>query len=216
MGVVLHSPGTATEHRPAEGLRVVVAARFDREKGHRYALEAVAHLKRAGFHVALTCVGDGHSRAAMEKYAGSLDVRDRLQFPGTRDHQQLLTELREHRWDVALLPSIETVGYREGIPVFLIEAMAAGIPVIATETGGIRELLEGGAGILIPQRDAIAIAAALERLATHVELRRRLGNAGMRRVRDQFMIESTVSALLDAIASGTHAGTLDAVASAGR
>jgi len=103
---------------------------------------------------------------------------------------------------VALLPSIETCEDREGIPVFLIEAMAAGVPVVATNTGGIPELLESGGGILIPQRDARAIAEALATLAADGDLRRQLAKAGVRRVRDQFTVESTVSTLLDEISSG--------------
>jgi len=203
MGVVLRPPSPAREREPRGPLRVLLGARFVEVKGHRYALEAVARLKTAGVDVSLHCAGDGPLRASVEKYAGTLDVLDRVQFPGFIDHQELLAQLRDHRWDVALLPSIGTRKSMEGIPVFLIEAMAAGVPVVATETGGIPELLGGGAGVLIPQRDTGAIVEVLARLAADGNLRRQLADAGVRRVRDQFLIESTVSALLDEIASGT-------------
>ena len=81
--------------------------------------------------------------------------------------------------------------------MFLIEAMAAGIPVIATSTGGIPELLENGAGMMIPQRDASAIAEAITRLSSDNDLRHRLAEAGIHRVRDKFTVESTVSELLE-------------------
>jgi colanic acid/amylovoran biosynthesis glycosyltransferase len=206
MGVAVPPPSPEREEWPRGPLRVLLGARFDEEKGHRYALEAVARLKGAGVNVSLHCAGHGPLKATIKKYAGALDVLDRVHFPGLLDHQELLTQLWNHRWDVALLPSIETSKDWEGIPVFLIEAMAAGVPVVATKTGGIPELLEGGVGMLIPQRDAGAIAEALAKLAANGELRRQLAEAGIRRVHDQFTIESTVSALLEEISSGTQSG----------
>ena len=202
MGVTLY-PGRERKGSLRGTLRVLLGARFDELKGHRYALEAVARLKAAAVEVSLHCAGDGPLKPTVEKYASTLSMSEHVQFLGFLDHQELLTQLRDHRWDVALLPSIETSTDCEGIPVFLIEAMAAGVPVIATKTGGIPELLENGAGMLIPQRDASAIAEALARLAADGDLRRQLAEAGMRRVRDQFTVESTVSALLDEISSET-------------
>ena len=208
VGVTVHPPGLNKEGRRRGPLRVILGARFDESKGHRYAVEAVALIKVEGIDVSLDCAGHGPLKATIEKYASTLDVLDRVYFPGWLDHQELLTQLRDHRWDVALLPSLETSQYREGIPVFLIEAMAAGIPVVATDTGGIPELLEGGAGVLVPQQNARAIAEALARLADDSVLRRQLADAGIRRVRDQFAIESTVAALLDEISSRTLPETL--------
>lgn len=203
MGVVLPSPGPKRERKPLGPLRVLLAARIDEFKGHRYAMEALAGLKAAGVEVLLQCAGDGPLKATIEKYASALDLLDRVTFPGFINHEELLTQLRGHRWDVALLPSIETSQSREGIPVFLIEAMAAGVPVVATNTGGIPELLKGGAGMLIPQQEARPIEEALARLTANGDLRRQLADAGFQRVRDQFTIESTVAALLDEISSGT-------------
>jgi glycosyltransferase involved in cell wall biosynthesis len=196
--------GSETEGKRRGPMRILLGARFDEIKGHCYALEAVARLKAAGVDVSLDCVGHGPLKATIEKSAAALDVLDRVRFLGLLDHQELLTQLREHRWDVALLPSLETREDREGIPVFLIEAMAAGVPVIATNTGGIPELLDGGAGVLIQQQDAKAIAEALARLAADGDLRRQFAQRGIRRVRDQFTVESTVSALLDEISLGTR------------
>jgi glycosyltransferase involved in cell wall biosynthesis len=201
MGVALHSSRPATDRKLEGPLRVLMAARFDEIKGHRYALEAVARLKAMGVNVLLHCAGDGTCKATVENYARALDVLERVRFPGVLDHVELLAQLRDHRWDVALLPSIETARHREGIPVFLIEAMAAGVPVVATHTGGIPELLSSDAGVLIPQRDASALADALARLAADGDLRRQLAAAGVRRVREQFTIEATMSALLEEMVS---------------
>ena len=208
VGVAAPPHGPVTERRSQGPLRVLLGARFDEFKGHRYALEAVARLKAASIDVLLECAGDGSLKTSIEKYASALDVLDCVRFPGVIDHQELLTQLRDHRWDVALLPSLETSESREGIPVFLIEAMAAEVPVVATNTGGIPELLDDGAGVFIPQQDARAIAEALARLAADGDLRRQLAYAGVRRVRNQFTIESTVSVLLDEISSETRRETL--------
>ncbi len=206
MGVAMRPPSGERPMGPAGGLRVVMGARFVEVKGHRYALEAIARLKAAGVYVTLHCAGHGPLKAKMEKYACTLDVLDRVEFLGVIDHGKFLTELWNPAWHVALLPSIETGKNKEGIPVFLMEAMAAGLPVVATRTGGIPELLESGAGVLIPERDANAIADALLKLATDSGFRRELTLAGIRRVQDQFNLESTVSRLLHEMSStpGSH------------
>lgn len=199
IGVAVRPQCADREGKSRVSLRVLLAARLVEVKGHRYALEAVARLKSAGVDVALHCIGDGPLKVTLEKHAVALDVLDRVQFLGLVDHRKLLMQLADHRWDVALLPSIHIGEQREGIPVFLIEAMAAGLPVVGTNTGGIPELLEGNAGMVIPERDANAIAEALAKLATDGDLRRRLTGAAVRRVRNQFTIEGTVSALLGEI-----------------
>jgi glycosyltransferase involved in cell wall biosynthesis len=84
------------------------------------------------------------------------------------------------------------------------EAMSAAVPVVATNTGGIPELVAPGSGILVPQREAKAIADALALLATDVDLRQRLGQAGAQRVREQFAVEASVSALLGEISSSSR------------
>lgn len=202
MGVDVSPRASETVRRSPRPLRVLLGARVDEFKGHRYALEAVAQLKEASVDVMLDCVGEGEMREEFQDAAKALNVSDRVEFPGLRDHQILLKQLRDHEWDVAILPSIESTESREGIPVFLMEAMAAGVAVIGTSTGGIPELLNGGAGILIPQQDARPIAEELTKLANNHELRRQLAEAGVRRVREEFEIKRMVSALLEAVLSG--------------
>ncbi len=201
MGVAPHVVRLETGGVPDRVLKVIIGARFDEMKGHRYAIQAIAHLKASGIDVLLDCAGHGPLRAALEMYAASLGITDSVRFPGLIDHEHFLTDLGRHRWDVALLPSLEWGGEREGIPVFLIEAMAAGIPVVATDTGGIPELLESGGGIIVPQQDARAIAEALTSLAAHADRRVHLALAGQERARAHFTVEGAVTALLDEICS---------------
>jgi colanic acid/amylovoran biosynthesis glycosyltransferase len=199
MGVPLSDRPSSSPDRVIP-LRVLLGARFVEVKGHRFALDAVRNLKSGGVEVSLECAGDGPLRRRVERYARELDVIDCVHFVGLMDHQDLLVQLRGHRWDAAILPSIETSKQWEGIPVVLMEAMAARVPVVATKTGGIPELLEGGAGVLVPERDSDAIAEALTSLAVDPHRRHRLAEAGFERVRDRFTIETTVSSLLAEIA----------------
>lgn len=181
-----------------EMLRVVMAANLVEKKGHRYALEAIAKVSRRGVNVVLDCAGEGPLSDEVAEYASRVGLEGRVRFLGVVDHDELVRGFQERRWDVALLPSVVTdTGEKEGIPVFLMEAMAAGLPVITTDTGGISELVGGGAGLLVPQRDGDAIAEALVTLAEDPELRKRFGEAGIRRVRKDFGIESVVSDLLE-------------------
>ncbi|MNL26702.1 putative teichuronic acid biosynthesis glycosyltransferase TuaC [compost metagenome] len=102
-----------------------------------------------------------------------------------------------------MLPSIRTqtaIPEEEGIPVALMEAMAAGVPVISTPTGGTAELLGEGAGMLVPPEDAPAIAEAIARLLRDPEARRAQVQRGREKVASQFSIQAsvdTLSALFD-------------------
>ena len=87
-------------------------------------------------------------------------------------------------------------GELEGIPVSLVEAMACGLPAVGTDAGGTPELLRDGAGIVVPQGDSKALAAAIERLAGDPALRAELGARGRERVREAFAADEVAAALL--------------------
>ena len=185
MGVDLPA---ATAPVRAEGpLRLLTAANLLPVKGHRYLLEALGGLDD----VALEIAGAGPLRAELEERARGLPVT----FLGAVSHTQLLEGLRDGRWDAVVLPSTPTdEGDQEGVPVSLIEAMAAGVPVVSTLSGSIPELVTDGAGLLVPPRDPVALAAALERLRDP-ELRRRLAAAGRARVEAEFDVERVAAEL---------------------
>jgi len=102
---------------------------------------------------------------------------------------------------VAVLPSRPTAsGKREGIPVALMEAMACGLPVVASDLSGIPELVEDGrTGILVPPGDAEALADALVRLAGDAGLRARMGEAGTQKVLAEFDLRANARRLLGLI-----------------
>jgi glycosyltransferase involved in cell wall biosynthesis len=103
--------------------------------------------------------------------------------------------------DVLVAPSVPTKGgKREGIPVVLMEAMASGLPVVASHLSGIPELVaDGVSGLLVPPGDATALADALATLAGDRDLRRRLGAAGRETVLDDFDVDRNAARLADRI-----------------
>jgi glycosyltransferase involved in cell wall biosynthesis len=119
----------------------------------------------------LVIVGDGPERAALERRAARLG--ERVRFLGARqDVPDILPAL-----DVFALSS-----RWEGEPIALLEALAAGLPCVATETAGAREILSSGTGVLTPIGDCRALGTALDRLARDAARRRAMGEAGRRRV----------------------------------
>ena len=108
---------------------------------------------------------------------------------------------REARTDLLVLAASHLVClpsyYGEGIPKSLIEAAAAGRPIVTTDMPGCREVVSDGRnGYLVPPRDAEALANALERLSTNAELRRRMGSEGRRRAEESFGLEAVIQQTL--------------------
>ena len=174
---------------PSSGpLEVLVLGRLVPEKGQALLLEAVAALTRAGRDVRLSVVGDGPDRERLEALARRLGIAGETHFAGA----VALTETAG--WyeaaDVFCLPS-----FAEGVPVVLMEALATGVPVVTTQIAGIPELVEDGvSGFLVPPGRADRLADALAVLADDPDGRRRMGEAGRRRVLADYNVKR--SALL--------------------
>ena len=169
-------------------------------KGHRYLIEAVALLCKRGVECKLIMAGGGHLRPDLEAQVRDLGLDDAVQFLGQRSHSEILAMYREGRMGMVVLPSVDLGNnLHEGIPVGLIEAMAYGIPVIGTQTGGIPELLEGGAGLLVPDKDPAALADAIERYICDPLFAAEVGRTGRKRVCESFDVITVVSQLLERI-----------------
>lgn len=149
-------------------------------KGIEYVLQAGALLihQRPMLQIHIVVVGDGPLREALEGLARRLGISDRVRFLGERhDVPHLLGLL-----DVFAMPSLH-----EGIPMALLEALAAGCPVIASDVGGVPEIIRDGVdGILVPSKDPAAIAAAISALQMSESLRVRFQRAGPERVGTEF------------------------------
>lgn len=179
MGVDIEAYAGRAERSAARvgRLHVVTVARLDICKGHAFALEALARLKAAGTEVRYTIVGEGLDRASVEADVDRLGLRPQVEFPGTLGEHEVRELLG--RADVFALTSI---GLGEAAPVSVMEAMAAGLPVVCSRIGGTPELIEHDVdGLLVEQRDVGGIAAALQALAGDLALRLRLGTAARAR-----------------------------------
>lgn len=190
MGVEL--PSRTATPRDGEELRLVTPASLLPVKGHRYLIDALAGLDG----VTLDLAGAGPLREELERRSLGLPVR----FLGSVSHPELLAGLVEGRWDAVVLPSAPTPeGDQEGVPVSLIEAMAAGVPVVSTRSGSIPELVTEGSGLLVPAADPQALRGAIESLRDP-ELRRRLSRAGRERVEREFDVDRVAAELADLFA----------------
>jgi colanic acid/amylovoran biosynthesis glycosyltransferase len=173
-------------------LRLLSVGRLEREKGHSVLLEALARLRDHGTTVRLDLVGDGTRLEALRRQAGELGIEDLVTFSGAVGQDRI----REHyrRADAFCLPSLG-----EGIPVVLMEALAMGLPAIASNTMGIPELIEDGVtGLLVPAGRPDELGHAIERLARDRALGRRLGETGRRKVIDDYNLDRGIDQLRDA------------------
>jgi glycosyltransferase involved in cell wall biosynthesis/peptidoglycan/xylan/chitin deacetylase (PgdA/CDA1 family) len=205
-------PAEGSSGVPRRPFTIACVASFEEVKGHAHLVEACGLLRDRGVDVRCHLVGDGPLREEVEAAAARAGVRDRIVFHGALPRRQVARLLSLA--DAAVLASRPTrEGKREGIPVALMEAMAVGLPVVASRLSGIPELVDDGrCGLLVPPADAEALAGALERLAASPELRRTLGRAARERVLDDFDLRKNARKLLDLVMENAAAAKSDAAA----
>jgi glycosyltransferase involved in cell wall biosynthesis len=180
LGIDLERFASGKPALPKDAPLVGNVARLAPQKDHATLIEAARLVPGARFAI----VGDGELRADLERRAEGLSVV----FTGARDDvPDLLAS-----FDVFAFPSLY-----EGLCVAVIEAQAAGVPVVATPVGGIREtVVDGETGLLVPPRNPQALAAAIRRLLDDRELAHRLADEARRRVGKRFseqrMVEETL------------------------
>jgi len=161
-------------------LRIGFVGRLVREKGVYDLLQGFA---AAPARCSLDIVGDGPERDGLEALVRSLELAGRVRFHGSVEHIKVGAIWQE--LDVLVLPSRSTTRWIEQFGHVLIEAMAHGVVVVGSDSGAIPEVI-GDAGVVVPERNPGAIAAALEKLAANPELLCELGQSGRQRVADQF------------------------------
>lgn len=163
---------------PAGALRVGYVGRLDRHKGVHVLLDAAKALPN----VSVVIVGSGPERAALERQAADGGFSERVVFAGALDHAELPTRYRS--FDVVAVPSIPTPRWDEQFCRVAVEAMSSGVPVVASATGALPEVV-GPAGLLVAPGDPGALAGALSRLVDEPQLWAGLRRAGLQRA-DQF------------------------------
>jgi glycosyltransferase involved in cell wall biosynthesis len=168
---------------PREPVRqLFCAARLAPEKGIEFLVQALALLIMRNYDVNLRLAGDGPSRAVLAGTARQLGVADHVCFLGNLSEQDVARELSSS--DLFILPSLT-----EGVPVAIMEAMAVGVPVIATNVAGTSELVESGkSGLLVRPTDSQAIADAVVTMIEDYEFRRRAAELGRAKIVNEFDI----------------------------
>lgn len=150
-------------------------------KDHETFLAMLADLKHTGTECLALIAGDGPLRSDLEQRAHALGLESSLRFLGNRtDIDRVLAAL-----DVFVLTSVS-----EGLPNTILEAMAAGLPVVSTDVGGVDELVDAGrTGFLSAPKDAGALATAVSMLARDAERRRRMGADGQAKARSEYGLQ---------------------------
>jgi len=178
-------------------LRLLCPANLLPVKGHQYLLQALAILRDRRVDCRLLIAGRGELKTRLENMAQDLSIQGMVQFLGQVPHDALLAMYTRGEIGLVVLPSVDLGNnLHEGIPVALVEAMGHGIPVLATRTGGIPELLHDGAGIMVPPKDPAVLADAMESLIRDAGLRQRLAAAGRARVREGWALDAVVARFL--------------------
>lgn len=156
--------------------RILYVGRFSPEKGVPVLLEAFSLMERRAH---LVLVGDGRARPQIEAMIRRLNLSDRVSTPGFVPHATVAAALTHG--DVLALPSL----FEEAGTV-LVEAMALGVPVVASDTGGVRQVTrDGEAGLLVPPHSPGALAASLDRVLGDASLARQLAKAGQAHAGEQ-------------------------------
>ena len=183
-----HTEETATE--PQFGPRMIFACRqlFPR-KGIRFLIEAVAQLKPRFPDIKLVLAGDGFERPELVKLAEHLNIGGDVTFLGWVPNTALPPYYRAAA--VSVIPSLE-----EGFGIPAAEAMGCQVPVVATDAGGLPEVVEHGVtGLVVPRGDSAALAGAIGSLLDDADLRRRMGQAGRERALRLFDWDRTAEQL---------------------
>ncbi|PIE22365.1 MAG: hypothetical protein CSA62_12705 [Planctomycetota bacterium] len=186
----------ATPRPERNGGRILANGRLIEWKGHRVLLEALARLAQAGLRPRLSLIGEGELMPKLQAQAQSLGIEKQVEFCGHRSNSEVYKLLLSS--DIFAHPSLRLpTGEEEGLGLAVQEAMAAGLPVVGTKTGGIPDsILDGETGFLVAPDNADAMANRLAQLLKDGSLCRRLGSAARTRVEKHFNLEHRNALLL--------------------
>jgi len=168
-----------------KGLKVIgMAAAFLELKGHRYLIEALSILRKQGFNFQTILVGEGPLRNEIENQVKKAGLSEVISFTGRRSDASEIMKI----FDIFVLPSTT-----EGLPYVVLEAMSQSKPVVATSVGGVPEaVVNGKTGIVVPPRDSLALAVAIERLLINPKLAEEMGKAGFDRYKTNYTIKNMI------------------------
>tara|TARA_B110000003_G_scaffold129903_1_gene131916 strand:- start:6894 stop:8099 length:1206 start_codon:yes stop_codon:yes gene_type:complete len=174
---------------------IVTPAELTTRKGHIYSIEVSKKLVDMGItNFEWFFYGSGPLLNELQEKVKELNLINHCYFPGNIDHHQLLSRYKNNNVDIVIISSIST-DVPEGIPVSLMEAMSFKIPVIATDCGATRELVDGKSGILVNEKDPEAVTNAIIEFINKPEFKRKIGNNGKDKVMQDFDTLKTSSDL---------------------
>jgi glycosyltransferase involved in cell wall biosynthesis len=166
-----------------QSMTIGIVGQLRPEKAHEVLLEAVAASAQSGRDVRLCVVGDGARRTELQLLSAKLGIDSRVTWAGERRDAATLARA----FDMSVICS-----HWEGLPLAALEAMAAGVPLIATRVGGLSSLLAGGAGELVDAGSVEQLSSAINTLVDDSALRAQLGASGAARVAEQYSFGSMV------------------------
>jgi L-malate glycosyltransferase len=171
-----------------EGHRVIgIVANLLTIKDHESLLNAIAGIAPRWPELRVVLVGEGVTRSRLERQAGELGLGTQVILAGRRPNRPN----PHHLFEISVLCSLS-----EGFPNSILEAMAAGKPVVATDVGAVADaVVHGETGLLVPAKDPPRLAAAIEQLLSDPSQARRMGEAGARRARQRYTSEIAMAAL---------------------
>lgn len=155
----------AGEKRDKDKFTIICVSRVTPRKGIRFLVQAFKLLSGRYEQVRMVIAGDGNEKKSLEDLVMSLGLKERVEFLGVVPHENVLEHYQ--RADIFVLPSLN-----EGMSNVMLEALATGLPVVATDTGGTKELLTDGLnGLVVRMRDADDLAEKIEKLILNPELK---------------------------------------------
>lgn len=188
-------------HRDARTMLAV--GRLDPVKGFETLIDAVALLQERGIDLDCRLVGSGPLDPMLRRRAMERGVASRIEFTGPQT-QECIRDWMNTATLFVLPSQVAADGNRDGIPVALMEAMASGCPVVSTRVSGIPELIEDDQdGVLVEQRDPVALADAIARLLANHDLRQRLALGARARIETEFDARKEAARLHELMAEAT-------------
>ena len=193
---------------PADAVLLVSVGSLKPIKGIDVLLDAFAPVAQREPRARLMIVGDGPDRAALQAQARALQIDSRVAFLGLRDDVHALLRIAD---------GLVLASRTEALPTVILEAMASGLPVVATNVGGVPEMVEPDAsGVLVAPEDAVQLGDAMHRLVASEGTRRQFGERGRAIVQERFrvetMCEQRMSYFEDVLAGRTRPGVSTAAA----
>jgi glycosyltransferase involved in cell wall biosynthesis len=192
--------------RGAPGGQILAVGSLVTMKGHATLIQACATLRERGRGFRCRIIGEGPERTTLERLIRSHDLEDCVELAGARPLDEVYSAMSDA--DVfVLLSEIGPAGYRDSFPTVILEAMAAGLPVLSTSLSGIPEMVvDGVTGYLVRERDVESATQALECLLESEQLRRSMGERGRTRAHELFDVEHSADRLVGLFTDSASSG----------